>query len=229
MVTINITATGNTGDEELVQTHVPTDLPESTDGEPRLNVVFTGHRAINGNYPNDYTNLPNDRAWGQVAHSLVKFGEWITKKGYEPHQVTFINGGAVGFDLAAIYGLILPWKQMGAHFKLCLAWPGYWNDRWDKIPHIAGQIRAAYDSADSYDYAQQIDDGQWAKALNQRNEVMVNYLGEGDVLMGMWSGAMRGGTWNCLKYAKERRVGLFGASYTIMTVNPNTGKWEMMR
>ena len=223
MATFNFTV--DTGEEQMVNETMPVDVPESTNDHNQLTVVFTGHRNIASTWCEDYTNMYGQQHWDGVARSLEKFGEWITSHGYTPDQVCFIDGGALGFDLAAVYGLILPWQRMGAHYTLALPWPGYWNPKWDYRRNTADQIRSAYDNADSYLYAQSCDDGNWAKALNARNEVMVNQLGDGDVIMGMWTGVQRGGTWNCLKYAQEKRVGLFSAKFRILTFNPLTKKW----
>jgi hypothetical protein len=214
-----------TGEEQHILNTTPVVVPEE-EGAHKLTVVFTGHRAILKTWCEDYTNMTRQPMWGNVLHALERFGEWIKGKGYEPKDVRFVNGGALGFDLAAVYGLILPWQRMGAHYTLALPWPGYWNPKWNYRPAIANQIRHAYDVADTYLYAQTYDDGQWAKALNARNHVMVDQMGEGDVLVGCWSGTRRGGTWNCLNYAKQKYEGLFGVKYQVITFHPITGKWS---
>ena len=191
-----------------------------------MHITFTGHRAIARNYPSDYTSLHSDLRWGPVCAGLDRLYEWIKSRNtLQDRDIHFHNGGAMGFDLASYYTLIRPSIPHGGTWTLHLAWPGYWNPKWNRLPnHIQQQVRSCYSSSTDEEYGQSFDDGQWQVALKARNVQMVQHLGDGDCMIAMWDGAKRGGTWHAINEAVKWRASMFGHEYRIFVIHPMTGR-----
>ena len=123
---------------------------------------------------------------------------WVRTKArvklqYTDGVSTFICGMASGFDLWAADEA----RLLGLEVWAARPWAGHTPRRGDeelyqRILDYASRV-VAVDEAEEYR-------GPWV--YQKRNEWMVD---NADVVMAYWSGVEKGGTYNCVKYARGRK------------------------
>ena len=166
-------------------------------------LAFTGHR------PKDIFNSydpyePRNKAFLMQLRALIE-------KNIVEHGVdTFITGMALGVDMWAAR-IVLALKQKYPHIKLIAAIPCKEQDsRW-----IGESKREYADILAKCDEQHLLFDGTFEQnkgCMNQRNRWMVNKAGR---VIAVWTGKENGGTWDCVKYAREQ-------DRNITYLNPHT-------
>ena len=170
-----------------------------------MNICFTGHRPNKlGGY--DYKNIKNKKIRRKIYDTLRELIE-----NYEGIQVHFISGGALGIDQFAfdvcdfiinktkydklyINEIAIPFKDQ----------PNAWFKQEDKDRYF-GQIEKAdkvtyVDTLEGYKRTN-IPEGKYnAYKMQLRNEYMVD---NADIVIAVWNGDKKGGTYNCVKYAEK--------------------------
>ena len=153
---------------------------------------FTGHRQLAGKYYN--------RANPST--------EWLTLKNYvndvvrsliHDHKVNhFISGLAIGLDMLGAESVALVRAFGGPEVKLTGAmpfpsqpsrWPKPTRDHWNDICDICNEVVSV--STDPYS----------PQKMQIRNEWMVD---RSDYVIAIWDGISKGGTQNCMNYAKAQ-------------------------
>lgn len=110
---------------------------------------------------------------------------------YTPGITTFITGMAAGLDLWAADEA----RLLGIEVWAAIPWKGHQPRKQDK---------ELYDRILGYAvkkvFVTEVDDypGPWV--YQKRNEWMVD---NADAIMSYWDGVEKGGTWNCVKYARK--------------------------
>lgn len=177
-------------------------------------LMVTGHTKI---IPPGWTGNPYpDRSSEVLAHhrTVSNILETYVIQRYEEGFREFISGMAIGAD--TLYAAaVLRAKLMGRDdIRLIAAVPFEGQD--SKWPPSSCKIyRGILNQADHVEYV--CPPGYAAWKMQKRNEWMVDRA-EHEVL-GLWDGRNKGGTWNCIQYA--RRVGRL-----ILRLNPQTLKYE---
>jgi len=140
-------------------------------------IAFTGHRPpkLGGYNPH-------------VQARLVSLAE----AAIERHKATsIISGMALGWDTAAAEAAIL----LGIPFDAAVPFKGQEN-RWPKSSqdkyHSLLLKASSVEIVGTSEY--------FRKAMQDRNEYMVDHC---DLLLALWNGS-RGGTFNCISYAKSQ-------------------------
>jgi uncharacterized phage-like protein YoqJ len=165
-------------------------------------MCFTGHRPTQlGGYRGPEAERIQNNLFGHLARVV----ERAARAGF----VTFISGGAQGTDQIGAEAVINRRKNPEfAHIKLVVArpyptqfkvWPDYARERFFAIIREADVVVDV--SPDPH--------ANWK--LQVRNQWMVNYS---ELVVGVWNGS-KGGTWNCLQYAKKKRK-------NVLLINPMT-------
>lgn len=158
-----------------------------------LRACFTGHRPDKfGSYAED---SPASKA---VRRELRREIERLAK---EYDEVEFIAGGALGVDTWGALEVIgaSGWTPSGDGISLTLA-----------IPHVGQQNRWPHEAQLKYmqifkcaNKVHWCDIGAYApwKMMN-RNKWMVE---NSDLVIAVWNGDEKGGTYHCVEYAKNKR------------------------
>lgn len=162
---------------------------------------FTGHR------PNSlygYNIMANDyiRLAELIRDECIRL---IKNKGV----ARFISGGALGVDTIAFL-IIHKLKQKYPDIENILAIPfknqscKWFNqndiDRYEKIKTLADDI-VYVDLLEDYK-VKGIEDNIYHPAkMQKRNEYMVD---NSSYTIAVWNGEKKGGTWNCIKYARDK-------------------------
>ena len=111
-----------------------------------------------------------------------------------------ISGMALGWDMAFAIAAL----KEGLPLECAVPFKGQesvWSEESKKI------FNYILSEADEITYV--CDEGYESWKMQTRNEYMVDKC---DILVAMWDGSEKGGTWNCVKYAmskKRRMVNLF--------------------
>lgn len=171
--------------------------------------AFTGHRpdSLGGYSETDPMNM-EVKAWMK---------KHITRMIEDYKDITFVVGGALGVDTWAfniIYGLRAtqfrpPRYNIKIHLYLpCVEHYAKWNEM-DRL-RITQQINTQADHVVWVSPNRYI--GAWQ--MQKRNEAMVNVA---DGLIAIWNQDEKSGTYNCIKYARKKKVPILG-------YNPQTKK-----
>lgn len=177
-------------------------------------IAFTGHRP-NKLYGYD---LSNDN-YNKLKTELNKILEYEI---YTNDADTFITGGALGFDTLAFDVCDELISQYGGHQILAIPFKNQ-ADKWFKESVIKYNQMKSNSTCIYVDEQKENKDysvkgtiaGKYHPAkMQKRNEWMVDKC---DLLIGCWDGIKRGGTWNCLKYAKS-------LNKEIIIIDPKTFK-----
>lgn len=181
-----------------------------------MNICFTGHRPNKlGGY--DYNNSKNKKIRRKLYETLIDLIE-----NYKGMQVHFITWGALGVDQFAfdvcefiinqtnynkvyINEIAIPFKDQ----------PKAWFSKEDKDKYF-GQIQKAdkvtyVDTLEGYKRTNTPEGKYNAYKMQLRNEYMVN---NADIVIAVWNGDKKGGTYNCVKYAEK-------LGKRIIQINPN--------
>ena len=171
-----------------------------------MKVCFTGHRPdkLGGYDLNSPKNLAIKEA---IKAEVIQIVE-----DYRGHEITFIFGGALGFDQIA-FDVCFELKMSKFPFiQLEIAVPF----RFQYLKWIEPSCRKYFNQlsvADKITYVDLIPqyqvrgilpDKYHPAKMQKRNEYMVDIS---DIVIGGWNGDRKGGTFNCLRYAwKEKKV-----------------------
>lgn len=160
---------------------------------------FTGHRP-DKLYGYDLSN----EKYKLLANKL----ELVIVNLIEKHNVDiFISGGALGFDTLA-FSVVNRVKKRYPHIKNELAVPFENQDiKWqyqskktyEKIKALSDVITYV-DELDEYKAVENVGDYHPAK-MQKRNQFMVD---TSDFVVACWDGVKKGGTYNCVSYAKKQ-------------------------
>lgn len=173
-------------------------------------LCFTGHRPDKlGGYAGPNAIHFQTRLHNYLVRVLIK----AIHKDFK----TFISGGALGVDQIAAEAVIeLRKHTLYRKINLVIArpfpnqaskWPWHAQKRFSLIIEQADRIVDV--SPDPY--------APWKMQI--RNEWMVNLS---EVVIAVWNGVEKGGTWNCIQYAVKKQR-------DILIINPTTleEKWLM--
>lgn len=154
-------------------------------------LCFTGHRPTQlGGYTGAKAQEIQKNLFEHLARVVIRAAD----KGF----TTFISGGAQGTDQIAAEAVI---KCKGTilhqHIKLVIARP--FPNQHIKWPQY-GQKRF-FDIIEKADKVVDVSPGPFTIPKMQiRNEWMVD---RSESVVAVWSGQQKGGTWNCIQYAKK--------------------------
>jgi len=182
-----------------------------------MTVAFTGHRQINGKYPDGFRTMDgryssNDGLWSKVYNALLNL---ITTLHHKYGHVDFISGGAVGFDQVAAKAVI-DLYMAGLPIQLIMAIPFEGQEsKWSRL--VVEGYNYILGHAHEVHYVCEPGYAPWK--MQKRNEWMVDraktivalYLSEGKT----------GGTLNCINYAMKHKKPL-------ITIHPLTQRAEGM-
>lgn len=140
---------------------------------------ITGHRpqSLGGYSPTVTTRL----------HRLAR----CALSSWQPDTV--ITGMAQGWDQAvahAAHSLGIPFRAYIPGTWQPDAWPPAGQEHYHRLLDLAAEVRVCT-KAVRYE----------AAAMHLRNMDIVN---DSDMMLALWDGQRRGGTWNCIEYATER-------------------------
>ena len=174
-------------------------------------IAFTGHR------PNKlYGYDLNNEGYNELRNILNTI---LKNEIYKYDADTFITGGALGFDTLAFYVCDNLIQDYGGNQILAIpfekqanAWPRESQITYKEMKKVSTCIYV--DDYKKYN-VKGIKGGEYHPAkMQKRNEWMVDNC---DMLIGCWDGVEKGGTWNCLKYAKK-------LNKEIIIIDPKTFK-----
>jgi uncharacterized phage-like protein YoqJ len=163
--------------------------------------------AITGHRPKD---LP-DLNWVESA---------LTDAYAELKADHVIQGMAAGVDLIAAkaayksgipYTCAKPWANHKGRMAGSAGFTDSWNTYYDNALRYAAKI-VDVNPTNSYP-------GPWI--YQERNEWMVNHA---DILIAVWTGKKKGGTYNCVKYAMKAGVEIYHLDPTAQTSGWYDGK-----
>ena len=147
---------------------------------------FTGHRP------------PKLGGYGKEAQqNLYNFAYQILYKHFDVCLDKAIIGMAQGWDLTiaqACFLLNIPYIAVVPFPGQELVWPD------EKVRSL---YRSILDTAQQVVYVSQSTGGNVARALQLRNQWIVDHS---EKLIALWDGIESGGTWNCVKYSRRRNV-----------------------
>lgn len=173
-------------------------------------IAFTGRR------PKDLCGYDKD-AYNGFIFQLSSMLEYYHRQGYD----RFISGLAQGFDMLAFHA-VNQLKASGTNVQNVvympfrgqeLRWAKYGvfsQDEYRRILNSADEVKILCDHADTGDYR------TVARLLDERNHAMVD---NADLVLALhpdedWRHS-RGGTANCMRYAKSKHVPVHRISYAI--------------
>jgi len=154
---------------------------------PNKTACFTGHRPkdLNGYNPEDNKEL----LW-KLHNVIVEHIEM----GLE----TFITGMALGVDQWAAQ-IVLKLKEKYPHIKLVAAIPcKNQSKKWVKESQLLWQ--EIIDKCNNYHY---VTETEYTPACMQLRNIWM--LDNSKYVIAIWSGKENGGTYNCVKSAKEKQ------------------------
>ena len=173
-----------------------------------MNISWTGHRPNNKNMGGyDWNSSKNEI----IRHMMyMKIMDIISNS--SDREFRFISGGALGVDQFAFSvveeqikkvdtGILTIINEIAIPFK---DQPNAWFKQEDK-DRYANQLSKAdeltyVDEIEGYIRTATPQGGYNPKKLQIRNEYMVD---NADVVIAVWDGVKRGGTYNCVKYANS--------------------------
>ena len=177
-------------------------------------ICFTGHRpnklyGYDLEHPN-YNNLKEN-----IYFETLKL---IQEKDVDK----VITGGALGLDTLAFYTV----ENINSTFKekyeiknkLAVPFknqPNAWfrqkdKDRYNEMKEIADEV-VYVDTLEKYKISNIREEEYHPAKMQKRNEYMVD---NSDIVIAVWNGDKKGGTWNCIKYAQK-------LGKEIIYINPN--------
>jgi len=151
---------------------------------------FTGHRKINSQYYNRINPSPD---WLSLKNYLNKVVTSLIKDHSVDH---FITGLAIGVDMLGAESVAICRAFTPGPVKLTGAmpfpsqgsrWPEPTRNHWENTKGLCNELVSV--SPDPYHPSK----------MQIRNEWMVD---RSDYVIAIWNGIEKGGTWNCITYAK---------------------------
>jgi len=153
---------------------------------------FTGHRKIGGEY---YNRVNPSAEWMLLKNYLDSIVYFFMRD----HNVThFITGLAIGVDMLGAESVALCRSFIKTPITLTGAmpfpsqrkkWPKPTRDHWHDTCSLCNEVVSI--SADPYHPTK----------MQIRNEWMVD---QSNYVIAIWDSRMKGGTWNCIKYAQSK-------------------------
>lgn len=179
---------------------------------------FTGHRPSKlGGY-----DMKNPTMLKLKEKLLETIEIAITREGIEH----FISGGALGTDTAGFYCVHMI-KEKHPHIKNILAIPfkdqaNAWSDNqqywYNKMVNLADEV-VYVDELDDYKMNNMETKIYHPAKMQKRNEYMID---ESNLIIAVYDGT-KGGTGNCLYYARRNRPGR-----TLFLINPKYMELEVL-
>ena len=175
-------------------------------------IAFTGHR------PNKlYGYDLNNQNYNLLKARLYSV---LSNKINNHDADTFITGGAIGFDTLAFDVVEELRKDYEVYQILAIPFknqPNKWfkkdKEKYELMKQLSTCIYVDQQKEDKDYSVKGTSPGEYHPAkMQKRNEWMVDKC---DMLIGCWDGVKKGGTWNCLKYAKK-------LNKEIVIINPKT-------
>jgi len=154
-------------------------------------VCFTGHRPKQLNGYNVSDNL----------EMLLKLREVVVDHIENKDVTTFITGMAQGIDQWSAR-IVNKLKEKYPHIKVVAAVPcaEHWK-AWEYNPQAVADWHEIIEFCDEVHYVSNEPYTPWC--MQVRNEWMVN---NSDYVIAVWNGAPKGGTTNCVNYAKKKNA-----------------------
>ena len=149
---------------------------------------ITGHRPQGFPFPRDEA----DERYIQYKKILFQSIETLILNGYD----TFITGMADGADLD-FAGCVLHYKRQYPHIILEVALP--YPTRQAKHIHPTAEKRASILTV--CDHVYEVSTYYHAGCMQRRNIFMVD---KADLILAIWNGIEKGGTWNTIRYARQK-------------------------
>ena len=173
-----------------------------------ITIAFTGHRPNGegmGGY--DWNSEKNKEIRKAIQNIIIN----IMKSEGSP-DYHFISGGALGVDQFA-FSVVNKLKQTicDENLKMIneiavpfLNQPNAWFNSND-VERYNNQLKVAdkvtyVDKLDKYKIKGYVEDKYYPAKMQKRNEYMVDSC---DILIAVWNGNKKGGTYNCIKYAEK--------------------------
>lgn len=160
-------------------------------------IAFTGHRPnklYGYDLNNENYNILKTRLYSILSNEISN-----------NDADTFITGGAIGFDTLAFDVIRELINGYGGNHILAIPFEKQ-ATKWPKESQIVYKEMKKFSTCiyvDDYEKynVKGIKGGEYHPIkMQKRNEWMVDNC---DLLIGCWDGVKKGGTWNCLKYAKK--------------------------
>lgn len=168
---------------------------------------FTGHRKLAGEY---YNRHNPSTEW----HTLKNHLDGVIKSLIHDHQVNhFISGLAIGVDMLGVESVAFVRAFGGPEVTITGAmpfpsqpsrWPKPTRDHWDNVCGLCNKVVSV--SADPYS----------PDKMQIRNVWMVDHS---DYVIAIWDGISKGGTQNCINYAKSK-------GKAILLIQPLGAGWQ---
>ena len=164
-------------------------------------ICFTGHR------PDKlYGWDMKDRRYQTLEYKILKI---LYKNILENKISTVITGGALGLDTIAFSCVNTLKKKTNLNIKNILAIP-FINQskawlretdilRYEKMKSIADEL-IYVDTIDKYKVPKTKEGEYHPVKMQKRNAYIVD---NSDIVIAIWDGIKKGGTWNCVKYAQK--------------------------
>lgn len=162
-----------------------------------LNIGFTGHRPDKLNNEYDYFSYFRKSLRCNIYTHIESYYR-------ESNNITFYTGMALGFDIDCAASVIkLRRKYADAIIKLIAVIPSpKQNLRWDwQDKQIYANILSRCDELIDISAAQL--NKLSCNLFQARNEYIVDHV---DRLLYLWDGKSKGGTYNCLQYARKQET-----------------------
>ena len=148
----------------------------------------TGHRPEG--FP--FSRIEGDHDYSAYMDTLSNCIENLIQNGYDH----FITGMAAGADLD-FARIVIRYKQKYPHILLEAALP--YPDPSEK--HITETTREKASILESCDLIQAVSPAYHRGCMQKRNIFMVD---KADLVLAVWNGTERGGTWNTISYARRQ-------------------------
>lgn len=178
-----------------------------------MNICFTGHRPQKlGGY--DYNNAFNQKIRIEIRDIVTAL---LKNNLYEDFH--FIFGGALGvdqFSYDVVEGLKKEYPEKKIILEVAIPFkdqPNSWHNMKDRFRYYNQLMRADIltyvDTLDKYSLG---NVGEYdVRKMQLRNKYMVD---NSDVVIAVWDGIPKGGTYNCIKYADK-------SNKSVIRINPN--------
>ena len=170
-----------------------------------ITICFTGHRPNNKNLGGYNWNTPkNKQIIEALKNQIIK-----TMDEANDNMFTFVCGGALGIDQMAFsivedlrntsakaifIELASPFKEQDCK------WNQFDRDRFQKQVKLADTVTYV-DLLNDYKVDIYLPNIYYPAKMELRNHYMVD---KSDIVIAVYDGSEKGGTRNCVKYAKER-------------------------
>jgi len=155
----------------------------------------TGHRPQG--FPFDHEN-ENAHAHIIYTHILYKRAEALIRGGYTEFITGMAKGADLDFACAVIYHKTKTFRDiLDISLEAAIPYPNQtrgWSDYyWNQYDYVLSQCDKKTTVSMSY----------FPGCEQRRNQYMVD---KSDLVFAVWNGSNKGGTWNTIRYAGQKRV-----------------------